>query len=150
LELNEAVDPGQVTLYAREAVNVSDLAATDLETDASVFLPSAAETMLRELDKLPDESNSLSDLLLELSDVAGLHRNCISVNRDGVCKDDVCCAVETEHNAQNQKPRHFHSHEAEARIAKLKDSSQDIVSMFISTDAPKLSFSSNSVGMFYY
>jgi len=135
----------------REAANISEqpVAVTDAEMDASDFLPYAAETMLRELEKLPSESKTLTNLFLKLSHVSALQRYCSNASCSTVpdiTEDDICLS-KIRHNACEQKSGHSCLHGAQARIANLEESSRDIVSMFIPPDAPKLSFSSDSVGM---
>jgi len=145
------VDSELVTLPAREAANVSEEAAANFKTDAPVFLLSAARTMLQELEKPPEESKLLTDLFLKLSHVSDAKRNCDIVSRDTdnkTTQDDIY-ALEIRHNTQKQDTMQNHLCGTGERITKLKENSLKMVSMFIPPEAPKLSFSSDAVGMYY-
>lgn len=150
LGASEFVEPQQVTFCDREAASVLELAVTDFETDASVFLPSAAETMLQELEKPPEESRLLTELFSKLSHVSDVNGNSsiINCNTDHKTAEDDIYASEIDHSLRKQKPRWSRLCEARERITKLKENSRKMVSMFIPADAPKLSFSSDTVGMY--
>jgi len=153
LEPSEVVDTGQVSLCERETVNASQrpAAVTNLETDVSLFLPFAAETMLQELEKRPSESKSLTDLLVQLSHVSAVHRYCSIASCNTVpetVQDDICMS-KIRCSADEQKPGRGRLCESQAIIAKLEENSRVIVSMFIPSDAPKLSLFNDSVGMCY-
>jgi len=148
------VDDEQASLFVREAANVSEwpVAVTDCETDASVFLSSAAEMMLQELKKMPDESDSLTNVFLKLNHNSAVHRHCSVSSHNAlpeVIEDDSCISKIRLCSAHEQKPRLGHLGGARARIAELEKNSRDIVSMFIPPDAPKLSLLNKSVGMSY-
>ena len=124
--------------------------ASDFKTDASLFVPSAAETMLKELEKPPAESHLLTDLFLKLSHVTNVNGNCSTiVSCDTDCKivgDDIY-ASEIMHSTEKQEPGDNHIRGAREKITKLKENSRIMVSMFIPPDAPKLSFSNDTTGM---
>lgn len=144
-------DPGQVISHAEESANISELPVTDAETDASVLLPFAAETMLKELEKLPDESKSLTGLVTGLSHLYAVHGNCSksSCDIDHEITNDLLIS-EIRHIAQNKKPICSRVSEAPARIAELKENSRKMVSMFIPPIAQKLPFSNDALGMCFH
>jgi len=157
LGTSEFADPEQVALYTREARNVFEqattlleAAVTDIKEDVSVLLPSAAEAMLQELEKPPVESKFLTDLFLQLSHASDRNRNCTVVSNDTNYKtvQDDTCTSDIRHVVQKCIPRHSNLHGAQERMTKLKENSQEIVSMFIPLVAPKLAFSSDAVGMY--
>ena len=136
-----------MTLSAGDPADVMELAVSNFETDASLFVPSAAEMMLQELEKPPVESKLLTDLFLKLSHVTNVNGNCSTiVSCDTDCKtvDDIF-ALESGHSTEKQKLGDNHVCE---KITKLKEHSQKMVSMFIPPDAPKLSFSDDTVGTY--
>ena len=142
-------------MCATEAANVSESAAIDFNTDAAFLLPSAAETMLRELENPPAEFKSLSDLFLRLSDVSCKHRNCsagtVGCDADREVRAGDVCTSEIRRKRQKQKCGHNHLSDAQARITKLrelKENSRKLVSMFIPPDAPKLSFTDDVIGVY--
>jgi len=151
LEPSKVVNDEQTCLFVKEAVNISEqpVAVTSSEIDASIFLSYAAETMLRELEKLPDESNSLADLFLKLNHVSAVRSHCsFSASCNTVAEIiDSCVSESGLCSAHKQKPRLGRLHETRARIAELEENSRDIVSLFIPPDAPKLSFLNDSFGM---
>ena len=153
LELSDVVDSMLSSVRVKEAANVTEwpVSVTDSGTDAPVFLPFAAETMLQELEKVPSESMLLTDLFRKLSHDSAVHRYCSISSPDTVTEfiDDNTCLCEFEHSACDKKRGPSHLHGARSRIAKLEENSRDIVSMFIPLDAPKLSFFKDSGGVFY-
>jgi len=140
-----------VTLSAGEPANVLELAVSNFKTDASLFLPSAAEIMLQELEKPPAESKLLTDLFLKLSRVTDVNGNCstiVSCDADSKTVGDDIFALEIGHSTEKQKPGDNHVCGAREKITKLKQNSRKMVSMFIPPDAPKLSFSEDTVGVY--
>jgi len=147
------VDSEQVTLYSTEADNVSEQSVRDFNSDVSFMLPSAVETMLHELESPPGKFKSLTDLFTRLSDVSGKQRNC-GTDTVGCDADDKIIESADIYSSEIcrkvKKRKSSHNHclsDARARITKLKESSREMVSMFIPADAPKLSFLSSFIGM---
>jgi len=152
LGAGEVVDSEPVALYTREAPNVSELSEIDFNADLSVLLPSAVETMLKELESPSDKFKSLTDLFSRLSDVTAKQRNCdtdtVSCDVDDKIIDSAdIYSSEVCRKMQERKSSHNHLSDARARISRLKENSREMVSMFIPPDAPKLSFLSNYIGM---
>ena len=153
LDAGEVVHSDPATLDNKEAADVSELSTIDSNIDASLLLPSAAKTMLQELEN-PHEFNSLTDLFQRLSDVSAGPRNCsagsVSCDVDHKIIDHDIYTSEISRKVQNQKSGNNHLSDARARITKLKENSRRMVSMFIPQDPPKLSFSEDVIGMCYY
>jgi len=144
-----------VNLWTGETANFSEPAMINFTSDSSFLSPSVAEAMLHELENPPDELTSLTKVISGLISTSSEHKNCstgITVTRDSddeVIEHDVH-TQKISHKMQKQKSRYNHPSDARTRVSKLKElngSSRQMVSMFIPPDAPKLSFTSDVIGM---